>query len=370
VALFHFGHGGAYWDLVPGIGWFWGAFNLIDSNEQEIYAASIYEETVLSRHFFVFVWTCRQGQCIGYPVGPLVGMPLAWTQKTDLSTDGYHDPDNGIQCFISFEDASPTLTNSSFRYTTVEGKEFIKKFYYYALIQNYSVNDALDSASGDLFGSAFDDCPLGEGFETWWPYNYGFGMGPDWYEGRMRVYGNGDIYLYQVSLTVDADPEFEEEVYIDGQYTGTTGQSFYVNAGSHELEVSVPDGYGFVNHTYSAGSSTNNPAVLSVSSDMTVTAYYNEVHSLTVLAYNQYEQEGYVPLYIDDEYIGTTGYAYTVEEGYHKIYVESPLWDYPYYAHAFEYYTYDSTTNYSNPITLPITDDKTVTAHYITVPLM
>ena len=34
-----------------------------------------------------------------------------------------------------------------------------------------------------------------------------------------------------------------------------------------------------------------------------------------MLAINQYSQPGYVPLYIDDEYVGLTGETYTVFEG-------------------------------------------------------
>ncbi|MGB9854437.1 MAG: PKD domain-containing protein [Candidatus Bathyarchaeales archaeon] len=69
-------------------------------------------------------------------------------------------------------------------------------------------------------------------------------------------------------------------------------------------------------------------------------------YSLTVLAYNQYGYSGYVPLYIDGQYVGTTGYTYTVTAGTHTIYVESPLYD------------------YNNPTTLTVNTDKTVIAYY------
>ena len=84
---------------------------------------------------------------------------------------------------------------------------------------------------------------------------------------------------------------------------------------------------------------------------------------LTVYAYNQYYYPGYVPLYIDGEYVGTTGYSYPVTAGTHTIYVESPLFD-GYGWHVFDYYYYDYIYNYNNPVTLSITSDKTVEAWY------
>jgi hypothetical protein len=84
---------------------------------------------------------------------------------------------------------------------------------------------------------------------------------------------------------------------------------------------------------------------------------------LTVLAYNQYGS-GYVPLFIDDVYVGTTGYTYTVTAGNHEIYVASPLTDYYTYYHEFQYYYYDGTYNYNNPMTLSVTQTKQVTAYY------
>ena len=96
--------------------------------------------------------------------------------------------------------------------------------------------------------------------------------------------------------------------------------------------------------------------------DITVVNQTPETLDLTVLAYNQYGQPGNVPLYIDGNYVGTTGYAYAVTRGVHQIRVESPLYDGGY--HIFDHYYYDGTTNYNNPMSLGITSDKTVTAYY------
>ena len=61
---------------------------------------------------------------------------------------------------------------------------------------------------------------------------------------------------------------------------------------------------------------------------------------------------------------GTTGYTYTVTKGNHQIGVESPLYGGGY--HVFYCYYYDGIYNYSNPMTLSVTEDKTVTACYYT----
>jgi len=282
-----------------------------------------------------------------------------------MSNDGYSDADEGDFCYIGFPWGSPSLTQQ-LDWTDAYYYEWIYEFFHNALNNDVTVNTALDDASLECFNSDFNTSTLHTGFTAYWA---GFDLG---YDCTMAVYGNGNIKLYQPELTVNTNPEISAQVYIDNQYMGLSGQGFQVNPGTHTIRVTEPTGYSFKNFTWTGGSTTNNPMTLNVSSDMTITAYYNELeYSLTVLAYNQYEQQGYVPLYIDDEYVGITGYAYAVAEGNHKIYVESPLWEaqYPFILHVFDHYTYDSTTNYSNPITLPITDDKTVTAYYITYTL-
>jgi hypothetical protein len=66
-----------------------------------------------------------------------------------------------------------------------------------------------------------------------------------------------------------------------------------------------------------------------------------------------------VPLWIDDEYVGTTPYSCYVSGGSsHKIEVPDNL-----YVHIFDHYYYGS-YSYNNPITLSITSDKTVNAYY------
>ncbi|MBX5320550.1 MAG: PEGA domain-containing protein [Candidatus Bathyarchaeota archaeon] len=74
---------------------------------------------------------------------------------------------------------------------------------------------------------------------------------------------------------------------------------------------------------------------------------FKQTYSLTVLAYNQYGYSGYVPLYIDGQYVGTTGYTYTVTAGDHQIYVESPLYE-GCLIHVFQCYYYDGNCDYNH----------------------
>ena len=87
-------------------------------------------------------------------------------------------------------------------------------------------------------------------------------------------------------------------------------------------------------------------------------------HQVTVLATNQYSETGYVPLWIDDQFVGTTEYTYTMPQGYHAFCVASPITDWQTYYHVFNYYGYDSGYSYDNPLTLPVTEDETATAYY------
>lgn len=108
-------------------------------------------------------------------------------------------------------------------------------------------------------------------------------------------------------------------------------------------------------------SSASSPYTVNIQSSPPPTVY------LTVLAENQYGAPGYVPLYIDSQYVGTTGYAYAVSSGNHQVYVESPLYE-GYYTHTFCAYMYNGVPSYNNPIIISVTSDNTLTAYYLTTP--
>ncbi|MGB9854438.1 MAG: hypothetical protein ACPLRY_06515 [Candidatus Bathyarchaeales archaeon] len=111
----------------------------------------------------MMLWACRQGDPEGYPGGidykvRAVGMPFAWLH-----------PISRGDCFIGFEKASMPLTQKSVNNTTVPYRDFVKRFYYYALSQSYSVIEALNYASRDLFyGRTFYYTELWIGFNATW----------------------------------------------------------------------------------------------------------------------------------------------------------------------------------------------------------
>ena len=171
-----------------------------------------------TNHFFVWLWVCNQASH-----GPSSGMPHAWTQ-TNLISNGYTNSDNTNHCFIGFNAASPALSYGSFKYTTTLAYPFIISFYDFAVNYGSSVHDALNEASLDKFSQPYTESPLYEGYETWWPGNWGPPEG--WYGGNMEVFGDSNIHLLPYSLLSDAD-EFEYQ----GGWIDNTG---YIKGDSND----------------------------------------------------------------------------------------------------------------------------------------
>jgi hypothetical protein len=101
-------------------------------------------------------------------------MPYAWTQRQDMSADGYADPDGQGECFIGFDGLSPMI-NYTATFSPAAGngpcKYFIQSFYKFALQEGRSVHYALDHASDEYFGCYFSstNCIFRQGYNTWWP---------------------------------------------------------------------------------------------------------------------------------------------------------------------------------------------------------
>ncbi|MEJ2271022.1 MAG: hypothetical protein P8X91_00730 [Candidatus Bathyarchaeota archaeon] len=155
---------------------------------------------------FVFLWSCSLGSEIGrehssyyidYPSTWMVGtgaagMPYAWTYRdyTQMSSNGYESPDTGSFAFIGFEGFGVPVSQVI---PDTGGKnygDFLKKFYYNALDDGDSINDALDDASDYVWGVEFDETPLYEGYTYYLPEPFN----EDW-DGWLRVYGNGNNTL-------------------------------------------------------------------------------------------------------------------------------------------------------------------------------
>ena len=378
--------------------------------ENAIYDMDLYFTLPAGGVKFAFMSFCKsacianQGMLPGfYPwwISRPVGMPLSCTGRfvADIDTtpgfnityyisdDGYDDPDMGSQVYIGFPDGSASLSQPvPYTYGADPYAYWVYYFFYWALYDDISVNQALDEASNEVYGVSFGDCPLRTGFTAkWWTPPGADPMEQD--DCTMAVYGNGNIHLknyvppshsvavrflsgpslgdldtsYQFSASA-ADSEDHEVRYLFDWGDGTQNVTDYypsyatVNAAhswSSADEYSVKVKAQCENGVWSDWSSTH-----------VITIGY---HMLTVLACDQYERYGYVPLEIDYQYVGTTGYAYPVSEDSHWIGVESPLYGYDqghYYEATFQYYYYDSTYNYNNPMNLAVMADKTITAHY------
>ena len=178
VAMFHHGHAGklyGHWDYFDDDGPY--------DDDNLIWDYKVYPKTWRSKHFFVMLWSCFQGDTIydgtdGYGVK---GMPYAWHHTYPSS----YGPD----CFIGFKNASMPLTQFSSDNPSIDYEFFITLFYILALHQGYSVYDALDIASWYLLGCSYSSSELHTGFTADWPI---WGKGKGW----MKIYGNKNIHLY------------------------------------------------------------------------------------------------------------------------------------------------------------------------------
>jgi hypothetical protein len=184
VAVFHFGHG-----YLP---------DYIDSNDQDISYSNIASWVDGSnKNYFIWMWTCTMA---GTSVGSNdYHFADAWTSESSLSSNGYGSPDSSDHCFIGFQSESPTIGEYSFYGYTQLAFGFIEDFYYYAVISDYSVHNALNQASEAFFSLPYASCPLAEGYGTYWAGGY---MGSTYvpqsydYPGIMMVYGDSNVIIY------------------------------------------------------------------------------------------------------------------------------------------------------------------------------
>ena len=77
-------------------------------------------------------------------------MPYAWTQNSSLSQNGYDNPVNSYFCYIGFENMSKMVTASFEGHPTNNYGDFIRRFYYHALINQYSIIRSLNEATKEM----------------------------------------------------------------------------------------------------------------------------------------------------------------------------------------------------------------------------
>ena len=155
----------------------------------------------IDNHRFVFLWVCNNGNVAGNST-PILGMPYCWTKQGDLSPDGYGNPDSRQYCFIGFENASVTLMEGMGTYngTTENTYKYWLTFFYYYVLNGNTINQSLDLASravGYADGWTDGNNRLSQGYNYTWYGGGGQPPGTSW--GKMRIYGNGSIYLPQES---------------------------------------------------------------------------------------------------------------------------------------------------------------------------
>jgi len=164
--------------------------------------SSLYSHTG-GKHRFTFIYTCSNGNLIDIDGDGaynfygfvdtqngtgIVGMPFAWTRRTDLSWNGYADPDNSGYAYIGFENISKWMCDSSEFYTQ-NYADFVEHFYDYALDDHMSVSDALDRAMLDMTNNAqnFGQSVVYNGYDAYDPASQ-----RTW-RSRMRVFGDGNM---------------------------------------------------------------------------------------------------------------------------------------------------------------------------------
>jgi hypothetical protein len=254
VAVFHFGHQSS-----PN-------FAYQDNVADDITWADLQAHIDSNKHVFVFMWVCEQAR------GPSYGIPANWTNNQYMTSDGFRDADGGGQCYIGFDGISPQIGNESGTFEnqiTGPVKYFIKYFYDYALRSSRTVNQALDWASHDFFEDWYTQSILfgedGERYSAWWPG--GGGKAKGYYPGRMRVFGDGDMWLFQPKITILAG---------SGGTTNPIPGTYWLTMGADVHVVADPDDEYYLDYWLLDGERAGSlPAIdVSMESDHTLKAIF------------------------------------------------------------------------------------------------
>jgi hypothetical protein len=203
-SVFYYGHMDLHNIIYNGdpLAWPWYNYGFREAASPDAEtAATIWDANVsgytVDNHHFVFLWVCNNGN-IGGAEYPLYGMPRAWTHH-NLNPDGYHNPDSSGYSFIGFENASADFIEYMDDSMNNTFKQWLVFFYYYALdnATRYTINEALDLASIQI-GNEYNGWDDSDN-RLYYGYDYswfgGGGQPPIQKWGKMRIYGDGNIYL-------------------------------------------------------------------------------------------------------------------------------------------------------------------------------
>jgi hypothetical protein len=407
IATVWFDHGVGLTNVIPGYPDEFH-FMLCGSTAQpnnpngDVFDYQIYNLEPTSKNYFCFISTCMsarlsvvtpQGQPLGnnyqtYGLnngpgcsGYIVGMPFAWTHGASMSTNGYANPDSNQYCYIGFPWGSAPLSQTSpplnSYYPSVYYGQFVSNFFYAALILHYSVNQALDYASGICWsGQAFQNTVLHSGFSAFWPTWTGDTPNGDNTFGQctMTVYGNGNMYLYTGSPDYITQPSISHNV----PYPGVTNQQYQFSASATDpcgysltYEYNYGDGSGWTTattHTYTSPNVYTVTARAHSSTGLTreSTTSVTIGNMLSVYA----SVGGWIELYpnvqIDGNTVGTAPISVPVTSGSHTVTVDDPTPDtlVPGYYDSFSCFIDNDYNYYHNGQSIPITSPKILTAYY------
>jgi hypothetical protein len=323
-----------------------------------------------------------------YPERP-IGMPLGWTGSLvkdidttqgfniaeHISADGFSDPDMGSQVYIGFPFGSASLMQKiPYPYGNNPHYYWIYSFFWYALNNDISVNQALDSATAMVDGTYFKYSSLHTGFTAYW-----WNADPETMEDcTMAVYGNGNIHLKNY-----APPSHSVAVRsLNGPSSGDIDVSYQFSASAadsqdHEVRylfdwgdntTTLTDYYPSyatinVNHTWSSQdefsvkvkAQCDNGGVWSDWSNprkIQIGAFY----WLFVDAYWQGMGWEMNPgVYVDNQWVGDAPVSVRVESGYHYVEVDD-IWGYWRFV--------EFSGGLGNPAYIPLYSDTGLTAYY------
>ena len=198
TAILYKGHSiGAYCDYENcSLGEHWTIYADEGYDSEYIVDYKIHEMLSSGTHDFVFLWTCGYGTASR--IGKIdendhsVGMLASWMNTTDLEPDGYMTPDGTGECFIGFDNYSIWFTNKT-GYGSFNYGDFASLFFEYAMIDGWTINDALDAAAEEShFQASFGDCQLYTGYLMPDVKNNGQPV-----KCYMCVWGDGNLQLKQ-----------------------------------------------------------------------------------------------------------------------------------------------------------------------------
>jgi hypothetical protein len=324
------------------------------TNTSGVYDSEIYSSRQQGQVIFAFINTCLSANftlgegMIGNPQRAL-GMPYAWMGRevlqSEMSSDGYGDPDGEGQCYIGFPWGSASLEQNIPYNTGYYYGFWIMDFFNAALYPDISVNQALDSASRENYGTPFSSNPLRTGFQAyWWP--------DAWPQANcyMTVLGDGNIRLKNYDPSIDSvgrstvtGPSYYDNLqpYVSYNFNAAAADSqshqihYYFDWGDGTGQWVPQSGYVDSGENVQASHSwtTTGEKTITVTAQCengewnTGPAYYG-VHVgnwywLNVEAVDDYYYDLVnTPIYVNDYYIGTYSASVFLPEDWYEVYVE------------------------------------------------